>query len=479
MAIKYYTTRPELNDGCVGNGWSATTEGLKEVVMGYSMLPEVVPEVVNMTTVGPIQRGEEKILAEMSGFERQGGEIKQRDEQNMAALAEDTFKEVRNIEADTTNGTDLEGKDGKEPALPTTVGYKYAESSGNTHGRELRATPVTMTRPLLQLAESVQVEKKRLDELENELEKAVTARLEAQSTGPPYTAQILNAMIAENERDIAAVKSALKKRRRLEEREAKLALVGAGLHVQSFLNRDIQSKNEEEKDQKATQQAELPGARPSSRTDAGAFVCDPNWGVLKVMDPIDKGDQEQAVTAELLDEPTQLDFIQAQPPHPEIINSTTRVIMLVVLSYTMLWFYTYWKLSQQIYLAPTVIFVGFRVCMDLLDLYQRVHQFWMCEDPKSIARAMLSKSIVKYVSTIVLTTWYGPCCALCTVWLVPSAIELLDWCSNGYVSFEKWCPRRIRLMQGPFTETTSDHLRTVRLASFGTNTNRISLGILC
>lgn len=828
-------------DDVVESGRSAMTDGQREVVPEYSILSGRA----NMNTEEHLQGEKKKILSGITGFGCQEGEAKRYHDHTMTASAKDAFEEMQDNKAIPRNKTDLEENTGMETALPAQAERRCAESREKKFGQVLAGTSVTMTRPLAQLAESVEIEKKRLDEFEKDLERAITARLEAQSLSTPCTARILEARLIETDLDIAAIQSAFKMRQRLVERQAKLARVGVGLHDRSALNaqaaeherreleagkrhtmsmvdgegkekckkeeqarrefqevtqttqesdrdlislladndrdfatahgvirngrtlsemgedlelidtrvarrnwqivnaylsdstvdsrkgdrpscddyqknsdetrrlrlmsyrhlreymklngtaaarsllqalsklsmctsshmrlknalisciqqhdaetgstyecprpgrvppfgptpvspevysmhylprhstndpmcsytfgstlfpptqrshasehmretpsvsrtpdfyartsrmpspmlgvqgnsvprhamqmdlvkpqsflRPVQShsspiahrmtysdqhmqvkvedKRDEElerraellggfpsgpmnvapdpdegnyivnhspaqpdpeqavdegmqvkkgegKNQEVMQKTELPGALPSSRIDSGAFLCDPKWGLHGVIDPVDEIDQEQVVTSELLAESTQLDRILAQPPHPDIINGTTRLLIFVILTHTTLWFYTYWKLSQQIYLAPTLVFIGFRVLMESLNLYQRMHQFWMCEDPKSIALPIVSSRWVTYVSTILLTTWYGPFCALCTVWIIPLILKLPGWCTKGCVSSEKWLPRRIRLMHGPFPERTTDHRRTLRVASFGINTNRFTL----
>jgi len=650
-------------------------------------------------------------------------------QESLAAQREEVDAEGENVQAMRASYDQGQGKeanpnnqktiplvleDRRESTAPITDIRQQGETGAEKPENLPGGISATMTGPLPQLAESVEFEKKRLNELEQNLEKDVSARLEAQSSEPvgtPYTAQSLQVRIAENDRDIAAVQSAMERRRGLEEREAKLARVGADLHDQAHSdvqaadhecrkreagerhtvkvealertgklekeeqarheafrtkpithesdrglishlrdndwdiaaaqrvlqirmalvereekldllearvarrNRQIMNifasdssvafkkgdglscnevraeldakhelrllaiyrqlteymqdngdaaassllrtltkvpvctssqlrlknalvsamqrhdaetgsreeprrvsdpasisvapdgvsmqlmpryntkpftgkeyevkypstevdqeqavKVEEGKEEEETQNAELPGTHPSGQSDSGAFVRDLDLGVHEANDSLDKVDQEQAIASELPVENTQLDRNHAQPPQLDVINHTSNVMLYVVFLYVMLWCYTYCELSQQIYLAPARVFVGFCALKDIYNLCS----FRFSEYPDSIAFATLFATLVDYLITIHVTTWYGPTAALCIIWLVPFVTSLLQWCWNRSCSFEN-AYRGILPMQGPFPYRMSNEKRTGRLASFGVNPNLISLAIL-
>lgn len=248
MTIRYHTTRPDVHDvafgrnsrpedqtliqnringvepgtmdGVVGSG-RATTDSLTGAMPGDS---------TTMTTKVRVQGGQKMIQAEMTGLERQVGEAKEIDDHTMTAWATDTFKEVRDNQANSIHTTDLGEKAGKETAHPVAAERGCTESNETIYEKVPVGPSVTMTRPLLQLVKSVEIEKQRLDDFEKDLEKAISARLEIQSLSTPRTARNLESRMIETEHDIAAIQWVVKMRQRLVEREARLAHVGVELH---------------------------------------------------------------------------------------------------------------------------------------------------------------------------------------------------------------------------------------------------------
>lgn len=316
-------------------------------------------------------------------------------------------------------------------------------------------------------AELLPIEIQNLKKLEKELEQEVTMRLEAQSSKAlerVYTAEELDAQIAETVRHIAAVESAMGARRKLEAREARF----------------VPNRADSGDKQSRVHTAELPETQPNERNDSEALVPDSicKNDISEVDDPVNEVDAEEAVIAELPTQTANCVSGEPRPPQPDIIRSTSNLIIYVLLFNVMLWAYTYWGLSRQIYLTPTCLFVWILINKDSIELYRSIRHFWLSENPESIALLIISRKVVPYVSMIKLTAWYGPTAALCIIWIVPFIIKWSRWCLGSGFNTAHDFSNHVPSMQGPFPRRTLSDVRATRIASFGVNTNSIQLSII-
>lgn len=209
----------DMTDGRVKIGPSAKTEG---AMLEYPGLPELA----DTSTDVLFQAEQKKIAAHSTKTECQRSEAKKSYRQAMIALGKNSLKEVRHDDEDSRHGTEAQETNDRGTAMLAAAEFDGRGTKEETSETILGGTFATMTRPLDQLLDSVEDERKNLDDLESVLERNIRQRLEARQPGSAYTALTLEARVAVNEQILAAIQPVLDLRQRLEERHAKLARVG-------------------------------------------------------------------------------------------------------------------------------------------------------------------------------------------------------------------------------------------------------------
>ncbi len=217
MTIGYDTKGLDVHDrtdGRVGIGPSAKTEGAMPEYPGLSELADTTIDVL-------FQAEQKKIATQLTKIECQESEAKKSYRQAMNIL-----KEVRHDEEDSSHRTEGQELNDEGAAMLAAAGLDGGCEKEETFETILGGTFATMTSSLEQLLDSVEIERKRLDELESFLERKIRQSLEARKPGSPYTTLTLEARVAVNEQILAAIQSVLELRQRFEERHARLARVG-------------------------------------------------------------------------------------------------------------------------------------------------------------------------------------------------------------------------------------------------------------
>jgi hypothetical protein len=193
MTIGYDTKgldEHDMTDGRVEIGLSAKTENLAGAMPGYPRLLELADTTIEVLYQGELKR----IAAQLTKIEHE-----ERDGKKTYRQAMNSLKEVRHDEEDSSHRTETQELNDEGAAMLAAAGLDGGCAKEETFETILGGTFATMTSSLEQLLDSVEIERKRLYELENFLERKIRQSLEARKPGSPYTTLTLEARVAVNE----------------------------------------------------------------------------------------------------------------------------------------------------------------------------------------------------------------------------------------------------------------------------------------